>query len=90
MRASTHLDAGHRQTFVERVFELVVDLLAVRAERQLIVRNTIVIIGIATGNLAQRGVALHAHEVLEDVHARRGETPVCPAVVGASISKTAL
>ena len=70
--------AGHRQAFVERVFELVVDLLAVRAERQLIVRNTIVIIGIATGHLAQCGIALHAHEVLEDVHARRGRNAGLP------------
>lgn len=75
MRASDHLDAGHRQAFVERVFELVVDRLAIRAQRQFIVLNPVIVISIAAGDLTQRSVALHTHEIFEDVHAGRSRNP---------------
>ena len=85
-----HLDTGHRQPLVERVFELVVNRLAVRAERQFIVLNSIIVIGITSGNLTQCGVALHTHEIFEDVHEGSKPKPRFVRRSSETISKTAL
>ena len=69
-----HFDARHGETLIELVLELHVDFIAAGAESELILIElrgvASVIVGILPRHLAQRGIALDAHKLLQLVHAR--------------------
>ena len=60
MRASIDLHAGLVQSLLDVVPQLVADLLGVAAQRDLVVGA---VVGMAAGQVAQRRLALHRHEV---------------------------